>query len=174
MGAAALTLALGVAGCGGNDAPASGAAGTTATLPAAEKGGRMAKDGDTVAVHYRGTLDDGTEFDSSEGREPISFTVGSNQVIPGFSDAVRGLKVGDENTVRLEPARAYGERREDLVIIFPPAQALPGMKPGDHVQMSNGQQAVVLAVDATGVTVDANHALAGKALTFEVELVSIK
>lgn len=169
-----MALALALAACGGDDAPASGAADATATLPAAEKGGRLVKDGDIVAVHYRGTLDDGTEFDSSKGRDPISFTVGSNQVIPGFSDAVRGLKVGDKNKVRLEPARAYGERRTDLVIIFPPAQALPGMKPGDHVQMSNGQAAVVLAVDANGVTVDANHALAGKALTFEVELVSIK
>ncbi|TAK75712.1 MAG: peptidylprolyl isomerase [Dehalococcoidia bacterium] len=134
----------------------------------------MVKSGDTVSVHYRGTLDDGTEFDSSRGREPLSFTVGSGQVIPGFDDAVMGLKVGDKNTVRVEPARAYGERRPDLVILFPPAQALGGLKAGDHVKLSNGQAAVVLNVDASGVTVDANHMLAGKALTFEVELVSIK
>lgn len=170
-GAAVLTLALVVAACGDKDASTPGA---TATLPAAEKGGRVVKEGDKVAVHYRGTLDDGTEFDSSRGRAPLSFRVGSSQVIAGFNDAVIGLKVGDKNKVRVEPARAYGERRPDLLILFPPAQAPAGLKPGDHVQLSNGQSGVVVGVDAAGVTVDANHALAGKALTFEVELVSIE
>lgn len=172
-GVAVLTLALAVVGCGGGNAPASGAS-ATGTLPAAEKGGRLVKSGDTVSVHYRGTLDDGMEFDSSQGREPLSFTVGSGQVIAGFDAAVMGLKVGDKNKVRLEPAKAYGERRQDLLIIFPPAQVPSGLKLGDHVQLSNGQSGVVVNVDAAGVTVDANHMLAGKALTFEVELVSIK
>lgn len=133
----------------------------------------MVKVGDTVSVHYRGTLDDGTEFDSSKGRDPLSFTVGSGDVIAGFDEAVMGLKVGDQNKVRLGPAKAYGERREDMVVTVPAAQAPPGLKAGDRVQVG-GQPAVVTKVDAAGVTVDANHALAGKALTFEVELVSIK
>ncbi len=173
-GVFALVLALVLAGCGGDSKPASATpTATTSATAAATKGDRVVKNGDTVAVHYRGTLDDGTEFDSSKGREPLSFTVGSGQVIPGFDDAVMGLKVGDKNKVRIEPARAYGEHRDDLVVTVPAAQAPPGLKAGDRVQVS-GQAAVVTKVDAVGVTVDANHRLAGKALTFEVELISIK
>ena len=133
----------------------------------------MVNNGDTVAVHYRGTLDDGSEFDSSKGRDPLTFTVGSGQVIAGFDEAVMGLKVGDKNKVRLEPAKAYGERRNDLVVTVPADRAPAGLKVGDQVQVS-GVPAVVTNVDASGVTVDANHRLAGKALTFEVELVSVK
>lgn len=174
-GVAVVVLALALAGCGGGDSkPVSGVSTATAPATAAEKkGDRMVKNGDTVSVHYRGTLDDGTEFDSSKGREPLSFTVGSGQVIAGFDEAVMGLKVGDKNKVRLEPAKAYGERREDMVVTVPAAQAPAGLKAGDRVQIG-GAPAVVTKVDAAGVTVDANHALAGKALTFEVELVSIK
>ena len=80
-----------------------------------ETDGETATDGDNVAVHYRGTLDDGTEFDSSEGRDPLSFVVGSGQVIAGFDDAVRGLSVGDSRTVRIEPEDAYGEYTEEEV-----------------------------------------------------------
>jgi len=133
----------------------------------------MVKKGDTVSVHYRGTLDDGIEFDSSAGREPLSFTVGSGQVISGFDEAVTGLKVGEKNKVRMEAAKAYGERRGDLVVTAPASKAAPGLKVGDRVSVG-GQAAIVTKVDATSVTVDANHPLAGKALTFEVELVSIK
>lgn len=133
----------------------------------------MVKNGDTVSVHYRGTLDDGSEFDSSAGREPLSFTVGTGEVIAGFDEAVMGLKVGDKNKVRMEAAKAYGERREDLVVTAPASQAPAGLKVGDRVSVG-GQAAVVTKLDAESVTVDANHPLAGKALTFEVELVSIK
>ena len=172
-GAVALVVAVGIAGCGDDTpAPASTAA-ATAAATATEKGARVVKKGDTVAVHYTGTLDDGSVFDSSKGREPLSFTVGSGQVISGFDDAVMGLTVGAKNKVRMEAAKAYGERREDLVVTVPAAQAPAGLKAGDRVQVS-GQAAVVTKVDATGVTIDANHALAGKALTFEVELISIK
>lgn len=174
-GTAVLVVALALAGCGGDSEPVPGTAtAVTASATATVKqGDRVVKNGDTVSVHYRGTLDDGTEFDSSKGREPLSFTVGSGQVIAGFDEAVMGLKVGDKNKVRLEPAKAYGERREDMVVTVPAAQAPAGLKAGDRVQIG-GTPAVVTKVDATGVTVDANHALAGKALTFEVELVSIK
>ena len=174
VGVSALVFALALAGCGGDSEPAPGTPTTTTTATAVtKKGDRVVKNGDTVSVHYRGTLDDGTEFDSSKGREPLSFTVGSGQVISGFDDAVMGLKVGDKNKVRLEPAKAYGERREEMVVTVPGAQAPAGLKAGDRVQVG-GAPAVVTRVDAAGVTVDANHALAGKALTFEVELVSIK
>ena len=172
-GAVAIVFALAVAGCG-EDTPAPTATATaTGAAAAANTGGRVVKKGDTVAVHYTGTLDDGSVFDSSKGREPLSFTVGSGQVISGFDDAVMGLKVGAKNKVRMEAAKAYGERREDLVVTVPAAQAPAGLKVGDRVQVS-GQAAIVTKVDAAGVTIDANHALAGKALTFEVELVSIK
>ncbi len=173
--AVALVIAVTLTACGGEDAkPAPGTTtGTASPAAASAKGDRVVKKGDTVSVHYRGTLDDGTEFDSSKGRDPLTFTVGSGQVIEGFDQAVMGLKVGDKNKVRMEAAKAYGERREDLVVTVPAAQAPAGLKVGDRVQVS-GQPAIVTKVDATGVTIDANHALAGKALTFEVELLSIK
>ena len=136
----------------------------------------MASDGDTVRVHYTGTLDDGTEFDSSrqEGREPLEFTVGSGQVIGGFDDAVRGLAVGKSRTVHIEPADAYGEVREDLIIQTPKDSAPEGIQVGERVQLQNGAIAMIIEITDSTVTLDANHALAGKALNFDVELVEIK
>ena len=134
----------------------------------------MAKDGDQVSVHYRGTLDDGTEFDSSRERGPLSFTVGAGQMIAGFDNAARGMAVGDTVTVRLKPAEAYGERRDELVLEVPIGQAPPGLRVGDSVPMSNGAMAVVTAVTQATVTIDANHRFAGQALTFEIEMVSIE
>ncbi len=133
----------------------------------------MVKDGDRVRVHYRGTLDDGTEFDSSQGRQPLAFQVGSGQVIKGFDEAVRGLKVGESRKVRMEAKDAYGEVRPDLVLEVPIAQAPAGVKAGDRVRLGNGQPATITEVTAEIVKVDANHELAGKALTFDVELVAI-
>lgn len=170
----ALVLVL-ISGCEGDPVPPDDAptSATSVATTAKRSDGRMVKAGDTVAVHYRGTLDDGTEFDSSKGREPLTFIVGSGQVIPGFDDVVMGLKVGDKNKKRVEAPRAYGDPRPELIVTAPASQAPPGLKVGDRVNVS-GQQAVVTKVDATSITVDANHPLAGKALTFEVELVSIK
>ena len=169
-----VALAPAVTGCA--DLGASGSAtpsiGKAATA-APGKDGRMVKDGDRVRVHYRGTLDDGSEFDSSKGRQPLAFQVGSGQVISGFDEAVRGLEVGQSRTVRMEAKDAYGEVRPDLIVQVPLAQAPAGVKAGDRVRMGNGQPATVTAVNAETVSVDANHALAGKALTFEVELVAI-
>ena len=133
---------------------------------------RAAKDGDTVQVHYTGTLDDGEQFDSSRGRDPLSFTVGSGQVIGGFDEAVRGLTPGESRTVHIEPANAYGERDESRIISFPAAEAPDGIKAGDRLQMGE-QPVVVTEVTDETVTVDANHPLAGKSLTFDVELVSL-
>jgi peptidylprolyl isomerase len=130
-------------------------------------------DGDQVAVHYRGTLDDGSEFDSSAGRDPLEFEVGSGQVIAGFDDAVRGLAVGDSVTVRIPPEDAYGPRTDDAIIEVPADQAPEGLQVGDQVQLATGARATVLEVRDDVVVIDVNHPLAGEALTFEIELVAI-
>jgi FKBP-type peptidyl-prolyl cis-trans isomerase 2 len=139
-----------------------------------EGNARVAQDGDKVQVHYHGTLDDGEVFDSSRERAPLPFTVGSGGVINGFDDAVRGLAVGESVTVRLEPADAYGERSDDRILSVPIDQVPEGVSVGAQLQLSNGLRATVTAVSDETVTLDANHELAGKALTFEIELVSIE
>ena len=135
---------------------------------------RVVEEGDTVSVHYRGTLDSGAVFDSSEGREPIFFTVGGGQVIPGFDDAVRGLSVGDTVKVRIEPEQAYGERRDDLIIEVPLSSLPEGVTPGGRLRSQQGGTALVLEVTDEFVHLDANHELAGEALTFEIQLVSVR
>lgn len=173
-------VALVAVSCGDSDgtgeAPApSTSAGATVTTTSAATGSEdtaVAKDGDAVAVNYVGTLDDGSEFDSSAGRAPLEFVVGSGQVIRGFDDAVRGLAVGESRTVRMEAADAYGAYDPDLVFVVPLDQAPDGLEAGMRVQVQ-GRVAVVTELTAETVTVDANHELAGQALTFQVELVSI-
>ena len=135
---------------------------------------RVAKVGDTVSVNYTGTLDDGTVFDSSQGRSPLTFKVGSGQVIKGFDDAVIGMAVGDKKTVHLTPDEAYGQHRSDLVLKIPAANAPSGLKVGDQVQLGNGAPAKVTDITGDTVTVDANSPLAGKALNFEIELMKIQ
>ena len=136
--------------------------------------GPIARDGDTVAVHYTGTLDSGEEFDSSLEREPLSFVLGAGQMILGFDAAVHGMKVGDSITVRLEPAEAYGERDDALIPEFPIDQLPEGLTEGDSVRFRDGRQGVILEVNDEVFRVDANHRLAGQVLTFEIELVSIE
>ena len=133
----------------------------------------MVADNDRVTVHYRGTLDSGEEFDSSRGRDPFVFVVGTGQVIAGFDDAVRGLAVGETVTVRIEAEQAYGEHRDDRVIEVPRDQAPAGLAEGDRLTLGNGTRATVLELTETAVRLDTNHALAGQALTFEIELLSI-
>lgn len=133
----------------------------------------VAGDGDVVHVHYRGTLDDGSEFDSSEGREPLEFTLGTGQVIPGFERAVLGLALGGETTVRIEPGDAYGELDPEAVITVPADDAPDGLEVGSQVQFSNGAVGSVTEMTDQAVTIDANHPLAGQALTFRLELVAI-
>jgi peptidylprolyl isomerase len=139
----------------------------------------QAKRGDTVQVHYRGTLDDGTEFDSSEGGEPISFKIGSGQVIPGFENAIEGMTPGDKKKERFEPADAYGDHREELLFEVGRDQMPEGdeIEVGDMLQVGfpDGSNAAVTvtAIEKESVTLDANHPLAGKPLTFELELVKI-
>jgi len=134
----------------------------------------MVHDGDLVEVHYIGTLDDGSTFDSSRERgTPLSFTVGTDQVIPGFDDAVRGLTIGESTTVRMLPADAYGEWSEDFVVEVPFGPSQGDVAVGDEVFLNTGQSAVVLEVKGGTVVLDTNHALAGKALTFEIEILAI-
>ncbi|GLC44806.1 hypothetical protein PLESTF_001097900 [Pleodorina starrii] len=132
-----------------------------------------AKPGDYVHVHYTGTLDDGSTFDSSRGRDPLEFVIGAGKVIKGFDVAVTGLEVGGTRKQRIEPADAYGEADPNAVISFPISQAPDGLKAGMQVQLSNGMVASVKSVDKEVVTLDLNHELAGKALTFDVELVKL-
>ena len=135
---------------------------------------RASRDGDRVAVHYTGTLDSGEEFDSSRDRESLSFVLGGGGMISGFDAAVHGMRVGDSKTVRLEPAEAYGERKDDLIIEFPIDQLPDGQGEGDSVLFQDGRQGIILGITAEVFRVDANHKLAGQALTFEIKLVSIE
>jgi len=139
----------------------------------------QAKAGDTVRIHYRGTLDDGSEFDSSAGRDPLEFTLGSGQVIPGFDNAVTGMTVGESKTVTIPPAEAYGEKNPGMVHEVPRAE-IPANIPlheGAMLSASDGQgrqmQLTVVEANDETVKLDANHPLAGKALTFELTLDSI-
>jgi FKBP-type peptidyl-prolyl cis-trans isomerase 2 len=140
---------------------------------------QKAKQGDTVHVHYKGTLDDGSVFDSSEGKDPISFTLGNGQVIDGFEKAVEGMNIGDKKTERFEPANAYGDHRHELVFTVPKDQMPEGteIEIGDMLQVGfpdgSSSAVTVAAVEDDGVKLDANHPLAGKALTFELELVGL-
>ena len=134
----------------------------------------MPQDNDTVEVHYHGTLDNGEVFDSSREREPFSFVVGTGDVISGFDEAVRQLKVGETITVRMEPEEAYGVRRDDYVLELPISLLQAGLELGDPVVFENGARGVITEITEENFTVDANHWLAGEALTFEIELVSIK
>lgn len=139
----------------------------------------QAKSGDTVRIHYTGTLDDGTEFDSSAGRDPLEFALGGGQVIPGFDSAVDGMTVGENKSVTIAPEQAYGERHEQLVQQVPKSALPEDMKPEVGMQLqSQGPDGQVMnlfvtEVEDENITVDANHPLAGQALTFAIELVEI-
>lgn len=140
----------------------------------------QAKSGDLVAVHYTGTLEDGSVFDSSREGEPIEFELGSGAVIDGFEEAVNGMEVGESRQVRIEAEDAYGEVRDDLSLEVPRDQLPQGVEPevGQMLalQVTPDQQAVarIAAIDDGEVTLDLNHPLAGQALNFDIELMEIK
>jgi FKBP-type peptidyl-prolyl cis-trans isomerase 2 len=141
--------------------------------------GKVVEDGDYIKVHYTGTLDDGSVFDSSEGREPLAFTAGAGQMIAGFDAAVMGMKVGEVKTVTIPAEDAYGSYDEELLLVFTKDELPEGIDPkvGDQIPLSGPSgrvvNAPVIEVTDTTVTVDANHRLAGKDLTFEIELVEL-
>lgn len=141
---------------------------------------QTAQKGDTVAVHYTGKLDDGEVFDSSRERDPLEFEVGSGQVIPGFDQAVEGLEVGESREVRLAPDQGYGQPREDLVVDVEksqfPDESEPEVGQQVQVQVAPGQNriATIKEIQDEAITLDLNHPLAGKPLTFDVELLEIK
>ncbi|MEL7667470.1 MAG: peptidylprolyl isomerase [Actinomycetota bacterium] len=136
------------------------------------------QNGDTVRVHYTGTLADGTEFDTSRGRDPISFTLGEGDVIPGFETAVAELEVGQSATVTIPATEAYGDRNEDALQQFPLeafGESVPQVGWGVELQNPQGQRvnAMVVEIGDETVTLDFNHPLAGQDLTFDLELVQI-
>ena len=138
-----------------------------------------AKSGDTVRINYTGKLTDGTRFDSSEGREPLEFQLGSGQIIPGLDREVEGMKVGDKQTVTVPAEEAYGPHDAAKVQQVPRSALPPELEPQEGMQLQaqtpQGAQMtlIVTAVAEQEITVDANHPLAGQALTFALELVEI-
>ncbi|MFP4246839.1 MAG: FKBP-type peptidyl-prolyl cis-trans isomerase [Halochromatium sp.] len=138
-----------------------------------------AKSGDTVKVHYTGTLADGTEFDSSRGQEPLEFTLGEGQMISGFEDAVLGMAPGENKTVTIVSDEAYGERNEAMVQQVPRSAIPPEIELSEglllQAQGPDGEtlRFTVADFDDDEVTVDGNHPLAGRDLTFQLELVQI-
>lgn len=140
----------------------------------------MVKNGDTIRVHYTGRLTDGTIFDSSDGREPLEFQVGSGMVIKGFDEGVLNMLVGDKKTITIPSADAYGDYNEAMLLEFDKS-ALPSdveAQVGQVLHMSDDSGnvfPVVLAeIKENSVIIDANHQLAGKDLVFDLELVEIK
>ena len=138
-----------------------------------------AKDGDTVKVHYTGTLENGEVFDTSQEREPLEFQLGQGQLIPGFEKAVIGMSEGDSTTVDIPSDEAYGEVREDLVITVPKDQLPDDVEPQVGMQLQVNQQngqpipVRVTEIKKEELVLDANHPLAGKDLTFEIELLEV-
>lgn len=137
------------------------------------------KSGDKVRVHYHGRLRSGETFDSSEGREPLEFTVGGGQVIRGFDQGVMGMEQGDKRTVEIGVGDAYGDKREDMMLEFPKSQFPEDMKPEVGMQLGLSDQSGqthmvrVAEIKEESVILDANHPLAGEDLIFDIELVEI-
>lgn len=140
----------------------------------------QAQAGDTVKVNYTGRFEDGTVFDSSENREPLEFTIGEGQVIPGFEQGVEGMSPGDSKTISIVADEAYGPHYDELVMVVDRAEFPPDMdlSVGDVLQLRQPDGGIALArvtdVDDKTATIDANHPLAGKDLTFDIKLDAIE
>lgn len=138
-----------------------------------------AKEGDTVKVHYKGTLEDGTVFDSSRDHEPLEFTLGKGQIIKGFENAVLGMSIGETKTVTIPSNEAYGPRRDELLLKFNKTDFPPDMEPIEGLVLNlrnpDGRTLVARIIEVSGdlVTLDANHPMAGKDLTFKIDLVEV-
>ncbi|MBW1967688.1 MAG: peptidylprolyl isomerase [Deltaproteobacteria bacterium] len=139
----------------------------------------QAKSGDTVKVHYTGKLEDGTVFDTSANRDPLEFTIGDGKIIPSFEQGVVGMSPGESRTTEIPADNAYGPHRREMVVEIDrnqfPAEVNP--KVGERLQIpqKDGKMIIVAVTDVSEstVTLDANHPLAGKDLTFDIELVEI-
>jgi len=140
---------------------------------------QQAKKGDKVKVHYHGKLTSGETFDTSSGREPLEFEIGSGSVIKGFDEGVAGMEVGEKKTINIPVDEAYGPRSEDMLIEFPKDRLPTDMEieEGMQLMMSNGSgqsmPVVVTEIKENSVVLDANHPLAGEDLIFDLELVEI-
>lgn len=138
-----------------------------------------AKEGDTVKVHYTGKLEDGTVFDSSEGRDPIEFTIGHRQVITGFEQAVIGMNPGEAKTATVSAADAYGPRYDEMIVSVErdqfPAHLDAQVGQRLQIRQAEGQSITVTVTDVSekDITLDGNHPLAGKDLTFDIQLQEI-
>ena len=138
-----------------------------------------AKNGDTVKVHYTGKIDDGTVFDTSVEREPMQFTIGEGQLIPDFEQAVVGMNPGESKTIQIPAENAYGPHHQEMIMEVERSQFPEDLKPevGQQLQarQANGQDFVVtvMAVSDSKITLDGNHPLAGKDLTFDIQLAEI-
>ena len=138
-----------------------------------------AQKGDTVFVHYTGKLDDGTVFDTSVNGEPLEFVIGNGMLLPGFEAAVSGKEVGDKVSAYIPMEEGYGEHLDDLVIIVPRGEVPLHVDPevGSHVRVTVDQRdmdLIVTRVDDEELELDANHPLAGKNLSFDIEIVKIR
>lgn len=138
-----------------------------------------AKDGDTVKVHYTGKFEDGTVFDSTDGREPLEFTLGNGQLIAGFEKALIGMNPGESKTSNIPQDEAYGPRNEEMKQVVERNQLPPDLDPqvGMQLQVKTPEDQTLIVsiaeVSDTHVTLDANHPLAGKDLSFDIQLVEI-
>ena len=139
----------------------------------------QAKSGDSVKIHYTGKLDDGSVFDSSQDKDPLQFTLGSSQVIPGFEQAVDGMKVGDFKTVNIPADQAYGPHSEEMVQKVErdrfPENSQPQVGQQFQVGTDDGGTNILTIINVAedSITLDGNHPLAGKDLTFDIQLVEI-
>lgn len=139
----------------------------------------QSKKGDSIKVHYTGTLTDGTVFDSSEGKDPLEVTLGSGAVIPGFDAALTGMEVGEKKTVTIPYKKAYGPHNAEMVMQIPVSQVPEDMSPkiGNKMQVGGaaGEVMTVTVLDITDdfIVLDANPPLAGENLTFAIEMIAI-
>ncbi len=138
----------------------------------------MVTQGSTVEVHYTGKFVDGEVFDSSEGKDPLQFEVGSGQIIPGFENAIMGKQIGEKVTVQVPADQAYGQIREDLYVEVPMDKMPGAVEVGQLLQADSGDgqvvQVIVKEVKEDTIVIDGNHPLAGQDLVFEIEVVSIQ
>jgi FKBP-type peptidyl-prolyl cis-trans isomerase 2 len=139
----------------------------------------QAKQGDSVKVHYTGKLNDGTVFYSTTGKDPLKFTIGRNEVLPGFEQAVVGMTIGESKSAKVIAGKGYGPHREEMVVEMDrerfPNHIDPQVGQQYQIPQADGQSSIVTIIDVSEelVTLDGNHPLAGKDLVFDIQLVEI-